>query len=114
MRKVSWVVSLALGSSLTACSTTRPYLQTVELLSATGYHWVPLNRDGSAARDSAADLDACITSITAQIERVREEGYGASVPNREARVLELLECMRTWGWGLEYNKVLDEIAVTSR
>ena len=112
-RHVSTAVVLILGSLLSGCGATKPYAQTAAMLSTTGYQWVPLDRDSSAARDSAADFNACITSITTQIERVREEGYGLSIPSREARVLELLECMQMKGWDFEYNKILDEIGVTN-
>lgn len=113
IRQVSWVALLILGSVLSACGTTEPYVQTKAMLSKTGYYWAPLTPDNASAGDSAADLDACISGITAQIERVRDEGYGVSTRSREARVLQLLDCMRTKGWTFEYNRLLDEIAVTN-
>jgi hypothetical protein len=90
------------------------------MLSTTLYQWVPLNADDrrpgtETEAASAADLDACVSEFSRQLELVREQGYRRTrAPSREARVLRLLECMETKGWRFWYNPVLEEISVTSR
>ena len=119
MRHVSRLGALLVSASLAACSATRPYAQTAATLSASQRQWVPLKADdlrtGTQAEiDSATDLEACVSGFSQQLARVREEGYRTRVPSREARVLELLECMGTKGWRFWYNPLLEEISVTSR
>src|SRR5687767_13491594 len=109
MRQVSPLCALVISASIAACSASRPYAQTADMLSETLYQWVPLDVDDRRPGTetdvaSAADLEACVSEFSQQLERVREQGYRrAQAPNREARVLRLLECMQTKGWRFWYN-----------
>ena len=118
MRHVS-PLSALLISAVAACTASRPYTQTAAMLSTTLYQWVPLDQDDRRPGTetevaSAGDLDACVSELSQQLTSVRKQGYRTRAPSREARVLELLECMEMKGWRFWYNPVLDEISVTSR
>jgi hypothetical protein len=84
---------------------------------STGYQWVPRDDWNASAQTrvgSDTDLESCVTASSEQLAAVREQGYRTPTPSRERRVLELLECMKLKGWQFEYNKLLDEIAITNR
>ena len=116
MRHFRCIAITLVAAVLQGCSAISAYESTAAELSGIEYTgvidgfeklWKPLGKDGaySLSQEEAvrggSDLDSCISSLSERFVVPHR-----SVPSRELRVVQLLDCMQSRGWHLVVTEVL--------
>jgi hypothetical protein len=120
MRHVELIAMCALASSTMGCAMTSPYQSTASSLSEAPYVWAPLDKQDfyvpSDAENTKSQTEfvSCTDELARQLARShqisKELGGRKWTPTREARVVDLVGCMKRKGWHLV---AVEPIVVTS-